>query len=390
MSGKDNRVSRKLLLEYDQKKKLYDDFLVMILRFLGEFIKENSLGVFSFEGVVMSHEELQTKLKSGLVASSIEDVEDFVQVEILTYFEDDVHAVAHVLDTEFKILQGVLGPQAGQDPRRFGYLAPSYLVRMMDSRLEWIEYRCFTDCKAKVRVSSLLQHTWDKIQNRLNIDKSSVPYHQLRPTQRIVGLFELADRELNQLKNSLPEIKERTIEATSKTVAPAVIEEPIVESTDIASNNQVVKIKQDGPAIFLRKNLTPIEERMPELVLTPESVGKLILDDPDVRRVDRLVSDGFSTRLKFDTIFLENLCEVATKFHIQNKNTLLNFINKQEKTVFANAENLISKPVGDAPFTIPRGISILIAFHVLANDGDDREAIDQISTIIHTFNNAFL
>ncbi|MBF0380359.1 MAG: hypothetical protein HQL69_05025 [Magnetococcales bacterium] len=387
MTATDDRLTRKLLLEYDQKKKLYDDFLVMILRFLGEFIKENSLGVFSFEGKVMSHEELQSKLKSGLLVSSIEDIEDFVQVDILTYFEDDVHAVAHVLDTEFKMLQGVLDRVEGKDPNHFGYQTPSYLIRMMDSRLEWIEYRCFTDCKAKVNVSSLLQHTWSRIEKRLDIDKSSIAYHQLRPAQRIVGLLELADRELNQLVKSQPIAKNSSEEQIIPLNSPVGLDEPITDTPIVARKEaKPVKIKQAGPIIALRNNLTAKEEGMPELTLTTESVGKLILDDPDVRRVDRLISDGFSTRLKFDTVYLENLCEVAKRFHIPDKLVLLNFINQQEKTIFWHAEDLVNKPVGDVPFTIPRGISILLAFHVIAKDGEDSEAIDKIATIIHSFN----
>jgi ppGpp synthetase/RelA/SpoT-type nucleotidyltranferase len=386
MTGTDNRVNRKLLLEYDQKKKLYDDFLVMILRFLGEFIKGNSLGVFSFEGVVMSHQELEAKLKSGLVASCIEDVDDFVQVEILTYFEDDVLAVSNILDTEFKIIEGAINQKAGQDPQHFGYHAPSYLVRMVDSRLEWIEYRCFKDCKVKVNVSSLLQNTWGKIQNRLNIDKSSVPYHQLRPAQRVAGLFELADRELNQLKNSLPQVKEVAVEPVRNVVVAPIPREPVVNKPNIAARKEkVAKVKPGVLALSLRNTLSDLEQSMPELVLTTETVGKLILDDPDVRRVDRLISDGFSTRLKFDTIFLENLCDIANQFHITNKNTLLNFINQQEQKIYLHAQNLITKPVGDAPFTVPRGISILMAFHVLAKDGKDKEAIDNIASIIHSF-----
>jgi ppGpp synthetase/RelA/SpoT-type nucleotidyltranferase len=385
MTGTDNRLNRKLLLEYDQKKKLYDDFLVMILRFLGEFIKENSLGVFSFEGVVMSQEELQAKIESGLLASCIEDVEDFVSVEILTFFEDDVHAVAHVLDTEFKLLEEENKQEAVQDPQRFGYQAPTYLIRMMDSRLEWIEYRCFTDCKVKVRVSSLLQHTWSRLQNRLDFDKSTTPYHQLRPTQRIVGLLELADRELNQLKKSQPHVEAKTKEPSSNYIAPASYDEPIADTPqDIEV--MVSKIKQDGLAISLKNSLTTKAEGEDGLVLTTESVGKLILDDPNVRRVDSLISEGFSTRLKFDTIFLENLCEVASRFHIPDKNSLLNFINKYEKMISVHAEDLINKPIDSASFTISRGISILMVFHVLANDGEDREAIDKIATIIHSFN----
>ncbi|MBF0193120.1 MAG: hypothetical protein HQL71_01130 [Magnetococcales bacterium] len=403
MTGTDSRVNRKLLLEYDQKKKLYDDFLVMILRFLGEFIKENSLGVFSFEGEVMSSQELETRLKAGLVASNIEDIKDFVEIEILTYFEDNVSDVANVLNAEFKILEESINQEKGLDPQRFGYQAPSYLIRMMDSRLEWIEYRCFTDCKAKVKISSLLQNTWEKIQNRLNFDESSVPYLQQRPTQRIVGLFELADRELNQLKNSLPKIKDQTkdidldIDLVDTFIAPSPVSAPKQEEPEKSKLEvpyeipKAVKVaKKGGLEISPRNSLSDMEKAKPEMVLTSESVGKLILDDPDVRGVDRLISDGFSTRLKFDSLFLENLCEVANSFHIPSKNVLLKYITQQEQLIFKHTEELINKPAGDAPFTIPRGISILMAFHVLANDGEDREVVEKIAEIIQSINDAYL
>jgi ppGpp synthetase/RelA/SpoT-type nucleotidyltranferase len=388
MTGTDDRLNRKLLLEYDQKKKLYDDFLVMILRFLGEFIKENSLGVHSFEGVVSSRETMQERLENGLEVSCIEDINDFVTVQILTYFEDDVQAVAHVLDTEFKIIKGANKDLKAKTPKHFGYQFQSYLVRMMDSRLEWIEYRCFKECRVKVEVSSLLQNTWRLIQNRMAINAESVPHHQLRPTERIVGLFELADRELNKLKNTLPISQlEQVSQLTGST--PAVLPQEDLQSDDpLAAIKDAAK--QDFSAISVKKepilkktSAQPQEQEQSESVWTQKIFSRLILDDANVRRIDRLISDSFFTRLKFDTDFVDRLCGIANNFYIPSQDILLKFMQQNEKNILWHSETLIKKPGGDSLFIIPRGISILLLFHYIASEAGDKEAIDKIVTIVH-------
>ncbi len=393
MTGTDNRMNRKLLLEYDQKKKLYDDFLVMILRFLGEFIKENSLGVFSFEGRVMTPETFQAHLDAGLQATCIEDVDNFVTVDILTFFEDDVHAVAHVLDTEFNMLEGAEVRGDFDDPKHFGYPSRYYLIKMVDSRLEWIEYRCFTDCKVRVQVSSFLQHTWARLQDRLGIDKNTIPHHQLRTTDRIVGLLELADRELNELKKTLPLAQTMQTSPTPQLARPLEGEPPPVEQPQQVqkANDPLAELKTAAEAlaqveansISTRRKMTAEAEARPELVLTDETYSKLILDDPTVRRVDRLIADAFYTSLKFETGFNAKVVELSNDFHIPAGEMMLDHMDQHENLLCFHAEELIDKPVGDAPFNIPRGISILMMFHAAASEVEDKDAIDKIAAIVH-------
>lgn len=394
MSGKDENISKKILLEYNHRRELHEDFLVMILRLLGEFIRENSLGVYSFDGAVMSRELLQTKLEAGLLVPSIEDIDDVVTIKVLTFFEDDVKAIANVLETEFKMLKGAVDKKELRDPRRFGYHSQFYLISMMDSRLEWIEYRRFKGCKVKVQVCSLLQHTWAKIQERLDIDKDTVPVHQLRNTARIVSLFELADRELNKLKNSLPlsqakqlppieQAPSRAAISTSDLKQPAKTDEKQQSVTTRKPPKTVAKTVAKTINKTAGKTTAKKRTKTQTLVWTTEGFAKIVLDDPIVTRIDRTIADAFYTRLKFDAKFIDRLCEVASNFHISSQDSLLSFIDEHEKMIFANSEALLDEESGNGSLIVPRGISVLMLFYTIARDAGDNEAVNEIATIVH-------
>ncbi|MBF0455615.1 MAG: hypothetical protein HQL72_12470 [Magnetococcales bacterium] len=389
MSGVDDSLKQKLLLEYEHRKDLHSDFLVMILRLLGEFIRENALGVHSFDGAVMSREGLQSTLERGRIVSSLEEMDDLVTIQVLTFFEDDVEAIANVLDTEFNILKGALDKREIQDPNRFGYHSQSYVIGMMDSRLEWIEYRRFKACRVQVRVCSLLQNTWARIQKRLAIDKATVPQHQLRATARIVGLFELADRELNKLKNTLPleqivhapPKEEKLQQPRLRSEQVRALESPITNLEEVVKQTKpqaTGTAKQTPPA---QESALPPQER-PVSAWTTETFSQIILNDKSIGHIDRAISDTFYTRLKFDAQFIDKLCEVAENFHISSQKSLLKLISKHENMIFQCAEALLEKQGTKESLIIPRGLSIMMLFYAIADDSGQKKVVEEIAGII--------
>ncbi|MBF0448055.1 MAG: hypothetical protein HQL67_07645 [Magnetococcales bacterium] len=388
--------NHKLLLEYDQKRELYDDFRVMILRLLGEFIRENTVGVYSYNGAVKSRDSLQNLVNNGVNARSLKEVDDMVTMQVITYFEDDVEAIINVLETEFKILKGAIDKRVTPNPLRFGYQSQFFTIGMMDTRLEWIEYRRFEECQVKIQVCSLLQHTWSSLQGRLGINQQT-PKQQLRNTARIVGLFELADREFNHLRKTLPlnlgkngQMPALEPAAADHVKRPArsdkvrALEAPINTIDDV--------IKQIKPANTTKKSATIENELHDPVFWSTENISKIILDESTILKLDREISNGFNGRLKFDAKFIDRLCEVSSYFRISSQEKLVKQIKHQEQNIFINANELMEAQSEYSALVIPRGISILMYFFTMAlaaenqNTKENKEAVDVISSIV---NNAF-
>ncbi len=387
---KDDASHDDLLLEFDKRKELYDDFLVMILRLFGEFIKENALDVHSFVGNIISREALHQHLLENPWITSLDEIEHLASIQILSFFEEDVKMIIDVLDAEFTILKRSDDVKESRDPRRFGYQSKFCLLRMMNARLEWIEYRRFKQCKVKVQICSLLQHAWAQIRDRLDIaEKESLPPAHLRPAARVVGMFELADRELNQLKNALssqPSPK-NAADQPAKGPAPAVSgDQPEQQLEERADAGPAV---ENPPIATTTGTVVPSarEEVAASTVITAlpvEFLIKLILDEALVRNADRQIADLFDTRLKFDDNFIFTLNRISSRFHIQSKEQLLDYMKKYEQTILDHSKSLLGDKSKNQTFLILRGFSLLMMFHALANDTGLLDSIIDIDATIKT------
>ena len=148
--------------------------------------------------------------------TGIGDLTDVLGIRIVTYFPDDVDAVAEVVRREFLIdPQNSIDKRAALDPDRFGYLSLHFVAKLNESRASLAEYRQYGDVAFEIQVRSILQHAWAEIEHDLGYKSAAaIPAEIRRRFSRLAGLLELADAEFAEIKKFLTN-KDAEIEQAS-------------------------------------------------------------------------------------------------------------------------------------------------------------------------------
>ncbi len=138
--------SAKILQEYEQQCALYSDFTEKIEKLIRDLIKEKSIKIHSIPSRLKNSDSLKKKLdRKEREYSKLSDITDISGIRVITYFADDVDAVAKVIEEEFDIdRENSVDKRALLDPDRFGYISLHYVAKLPNSRLQLTEYRRFS------------------------------------------------------------------------------------------------------------------------------------------------------------------------------------------------------------------------------------------------------
>jgi putative GTP pyrophosphokinase len=229
-------VVGEILREYDDQFPVYNAFTDKVNGLVGELLKDGGLRVHSITSRLKAKDTLRDKLsRAEEDYSKLSDVTDICGLRIITYFADEVDAVARVIEQEFEIdAANSVDKRVLLDPDRFGYLSLHYVSKLSHMRLKLVEYRRFVDCKVEIQIRSILQHTWAEIEHDIGYkSKQSIPKEVRRRFSRLAGLLEIADSEFAQIRNDL----EHYAEAVPQRISDA----PELVSIDRASLFAFVK-----------------------------------------------------------------------------------------------------------------------------------------------------
>jgi putative GTP pyrophosphokinase len=126
-------------------------------------------------------------------------------VRIITYFRDEVDAVARVIEHEFTIDEAnSVDKRMALDPDRFGYLSLHFVAQLNSNRVALTEYRQYDGIKFEIQIRSILQHAWAEIEHDLGYkSQAAVPRNIRRRFSRLAGLLEMADDEFVGIRREL-------------------------------------------------------------------------------------------------------------------------------------------------------------------------------------------
>jgi len=195
-----------ILTEYNQCHGLYSDFTMKIEGLLTELLKEKGIRLHSITARVKDRYSLEGKVHRAMGKySCLGDITDIVGIRIVTYYADEVDAIADLVEREFKVdTENSVDKRELLDPDRFGYLSLHYVVQLPDKRTELTEYSRFKDCKAEIQIRSILQHTWAEIEHDMGYkSKNAIPKEIRRRFSRLAGLLELADMEFAKIREAV-------------------------------------------------------------------------------------------------------------------------------------------------------------------------------------------
>ncbi|HAT49708.1 MAG: hypothetical protein HQL07_17320 [Nitrospirae bacterium] len=318
-----------VIKQYDRDHGLLEEFIDINLKLFKAFITENALQIYDIKGFVLPRDVLVERLEST-TSKTIHEVDDLMIIRILTFLEDETRYIAEIIQGEFKVLHDFSKTGIVRDPQYFGYACQRYLVRMLDSRLEWIEYRRFREFKLEIQIRSMLQHTWAEIQEVL------YPSHRLahmapellRDGARVVSFLELADRELNRIHANKTPASQPKPETMVTQTTPIIDPIPAPSQTHQEAEENTVPLTIAPAPTPEQPSANPtvaetiiIATPVSEVVITPEELARTqqaleafkekltnwVLGNVSVRLIDRDIADIYDVPLRFDESFLTGL-----------------------------------------------------------------------------------
>ncbi len=204
-----------ILQQFEQDGTLYQDLGRTSAELIKMILAAQGLRVHSVTWRSKERDSLARKIASPEKNyQALTDITDICGVRIITYFDDEVDAVAQLVAREFTI-----DPENSTDKRqlldmdRFGYQSMHFIAGFSPERCALFEYQRFAERKMEIQIRSILQHAWAEIEHDLGYKSASgVPREIRRRFARVAGLLELADaefsgirRELHDYANHLPE-----------------------------------------------------------------------------------------------------------------------------------------------------------------------------------------
>lgn len=354
MTESQKGVHREVLKHYDRDRSVFEEFVDINLKLFKAFISENALQVYDIKGYVLDREAVVARLETRVVGNLLE-LDDLMSIRILTFLEDETRFIAEIIKGEFKVLKDRTRQGALRDSKHFGYAHPCYLTRMLDKRLEWIEYRRFRDFRLEIQIRSMLQHTWMEVQGVL-FPPDRMPGlspESLRDGARVAGLLELADRELNRVKVrstrpsqsetkvDIKKVEEKKLDAKKEghlsegndrgipvradkvegVGLPKALKDrgaggqaPVIDTLKDANLSLALREEDKGLGGLLDVVGDGVADKVrldPTLEAFKEKLARWALSNVSARLMDREISDMYDVPLKFDDLFLNELARTC-------------------------------------------------------------------------------
>jgi ppGpp synthetase/RelA/SpoT-type nucleotidyltranferase len=182
-------------------------------------LEGKNIRVHSVTSRIKSKSSVRRKLERSAGKRTLGSLTDLLGIRVITYFPDEVNAVAAVIEREFMVdNDNSVDKRAILDPDRFGYLSLHYVLQLSDSRSTLPEYQAFRDLKFELQIRSILQHTWAEIEHDLGYHSEvALPAEVRRRFARLAGLLELADSEFLGIREQLVQSDSRAPSGAEET-----------------------------------------------------------------------------------------------------------------------------------------------------------------------------
>ncbi|MBV9853926.1 MAG: hypothetical protein JOY82_05300 [Streptosporangiaceae bacterium] len=180
-------------------------FSAALERLIHDLLKADGIRLHTVAARVKSKDSAARKLVAGEAVRPLSSLTDMLGIRIITYFRDEVDAVAKVIEREFAIDEvNSVDKRAALDPDRFGYLSLHFVAQLNSDRIALTEYRQYGGIKFEIQIRSILQHAWAEIEHDLGYkSEAAVPRSIRRRFSRLAGLLEIADDEFVGIRNEL-------------------------------------------------------------------------------------------------------------------------------------------------------------------------------------------
>ncbi|HYX32525.1 MAG TPA: hypothetical protein VE954_05380 [Oligoflexus sp.] len=192
---------QKLIDVYTHSKPVLEQQALDLKRRLGQLLHESGIPVHDISARVKSAASLVQKAsRPDRIYSRLEDITDVIGLRVVTYFEDSIESVAHLIERHFSVdMERSIDKRLHGDPSRFGYGSLHYVCRVVHAEDAQLQHFPF-----EIQIRTILQHAWAEIEHDLGYKyPEAVPQPVRRRFSRLAGLLEIADAEFVELRKTM-------------------------------------------------------------------------------------------------------------------------------------------------------------------------------------------
>ncbi|MDG4886864.1 MULTISPECIES: (p)ppGpp synthetase [unclassified Mesorhizobium] len=205
-------------VRFDQAK---DAFLTL----LRSLLAHAGFGAAAAVGRIKDREEsikkFTRKYQSGLEESktpyTIQDhITDLIGLRLVCLYEDEIDPIGSLIRKHFEVID-ITDKTAEIEgtENAFGYKGLHLDLKLDGARADMPEYTLFAPYRFELQIRTIIQDSWSTLDHKIKY-KKSIPPALKRRINTLAALFELADREFRQVRDStLVEIAKAEAETDS-------------------------------------------------------------------------------------------------------------------------------------------------------------------------------
>jgi putative GTP pyrophosphokinase len=141
-------------------------------------------------------------------------VTDLIGLRIVCLYEDEIDRVADILRSHFEVIEVTDKVSALEKTEgSFGYKGLHMDLRLTAARSALPEYAHYAPFRFELQVRTIIQDSWSVLDHQIKY-KKSIPNALKRRINILAALFELADREFREIRDSTADELQRAADET--------------------------------------------------------------------------------------------------------------------------------------------------------------------------------
>lgn len=214
MPSLDFEVEKKHFIDFYQSKivtleNAKNSFIILIKSLLSHVDKP--IMISKIEGRVKDQQECirkfnlkyRTALEVKATQYSIQEhITDLIGLRIVCLYEDEIYEIEKCLFEHFELIDKTDKiTQIENTEGSFGYKGLHLDLRLNERRKTLPEYINYSDFRFEVQIRTVIQDSWSELDHKIKY-KKSIPIRLKRRINSLAALFELADREFREIRES--------------------------------------------------------------------------------------------------------------------------------------------------------------------------------------------
>lgn len=231
-------------LFYEENFSLLSAATNSFITLINALTTNKALSVSKTEGRVKDKEECikkfsrkyRTQLEEKGVEYEIKEcITDIIGLRVVCLYEDDIEKISDLLREHFEVINvtdKITEIESTEDS--FGYKGLHLDLKLNGNRKDLPEYSLYSSFNFEIQIRTIIQDSWSVLDHKIKY-KKSIPNNLKRRINVLAALFELADREFKEIRDStkaeIEKVSNLPIDDDDNVVGPKqVTNEPLISS----------------------------------------------------------------------------------------------------------------------------------------------------------------